>query len=199
LLKGHTQPLAQITIIDANHGDSLVVDLHCGPAPGVQQAGYAPNSWMRWLIDTGTPSAGIRLAIQRVLGDGKVPDAYFNGNQLVSPNPSVPSVSVVQVTHPDFDHYGNVMDVLAMIEDGLSPPGAELYMNRAVPPRRMSSFFFQTQFSFHPFQLASPDLRIEISEWLWFRPTTVSGIRCNGHLLQVRVLRAQQGVRSLLC
>ncbi|MCJ1370620.1 hypothetical protein MMC20_001833 [Loxospora ochrophaea] len=102
------EPLAQITVVDAQHGDANIIDL-CQHSFDTDQ-----DKWRRILIDTGPHDSSGLILSALLLALRNVP--------LPVPNrhPShVPALDEFQVTHLDADHIGNASFLAEKLKNDL--------------------------------------------------------------------------------
>ncbi|KAF2689391.1 hypothetical protein K458DRAFT_127256 [Lentithecium fluviatile CBS 122367] len=98
------EPLAQITVVDALHGDCNLVDFCIPQMQSGSSAQGGPRSWHRMLIDTGPPTAKIVNTVVGLIN--------FLGQPLLQEEgdprpPKPPKLAQIQITHSDSDHIGN--------------------------------------------------------------------------------------------
>lgn len=131
------EPLAQLIMLDAAHGDSNIIDF-C--TKYLEDPLDVPATWQRFLIDTGPSTNEIGANLERVIGTYKQP---------ISPGgykPPEPKLYMVQLTHTDADHSG----------------GAVKLLNSLAKEPRLQAHFENTRFWYHRIPNQDPGWTLSI-------------------------------------
>ncbi|KAJ5661911.1 uncharacterized protein N7477_009527 [Penicillium maclennaniae] len=142
------EPWAQVTMMDASHGDAHVVDLCVVQPDATNSYPTTPDrSYHRTLLDTGPPGDAVFKNLLNVLINYGQPTLTTTSRTISLPQGwDEGRVDIFELTHVDNDHCGNAVPLMKRVLDDVT----------------LRKSFTATNVLYHQFPLMNPSLSYEL-------------------------------------